>query len=84
MKAAIYQIAYRVGMHPNDLGKAVREGEITGEVPDGNAQSKDAWVDLHSLRNYVEWQYEKKQIDELRYQKSIRRIDVVLRKGKIT
>ena len=84
MKVAIYQIAYRLGMHPNDLGKAVREGEVTGDVPDGNAQSKEAWVDLHSLRNYVEWLFEKKQIDELRYLKSIRRIEVVLKKGKTT
>lgn len=75
MRASIYIIAPKIGMHPNELGKAVLDGELYGEVPDGNSQSKEAWVDLLSLRNYVEWLHEKEQVDEIRYQKSIRRID---------
>ncbi|NGQ96259.1 hypothetical protein G3578_13920 [Brevibacillus sp. SYP-B805] len=82
MKIAIYQIAYRLGMHPKELAKAVLDGDVTGEVPGGNPQAKEAWVDLLSLRNYIEWLHEKGQVDELRYQKSIRHLDAEIGRAK--
>jgi hypothetical protein len=82
MKIAIYQIAYRLGMHPKELARAVVNGDVTGEVPGGDPQAKEAWVDLLSLRNYIEWVHEKGQLDELRYQKSIRHIDTEIGKVK--
>lgn len=82
MKIAIYQIAYPIGMHPQDLARAVKDGEITGEVPQDNPQSKEAWVDLLSLRNYIHWQYEKERMTEMSYLKAIRHIDKALGKLK--
>jgi hypothetical protein len=82
LNIAIYQIAYRIGMHPNELAKAVREGEVTGEVPGNNPQSKEAWVDLLSLRNYIHWMYEKGQISEMSFLKSIRHIDQAIKQSK--
>ncbi|UFJ42343.1 hypothetical protein LOK74_07610 [Brevibacillus humidisoli] len=79
MKVAIYQIANRVGMHPKELSRAIYDGEVTGEVPDGNPQSKQAWVDLLSLRNYIQWLYERERMDEIRYLKSIRHLDALRR-----
>jgi len=82
MKIALYLISHRLGMHPTELAKAIRNGDITGDVPGGNAQSKDAWVDLMSLRNYLEWIREKGEVDEIRYQKSLRHIDNEIAKAK--
>ncbi|MGD8191432.1 hypothetical protein ACQCN2_15735 [Brevibacillus ginsengisoli] len=78
MKIALFQIAYPIGMHPKDLAKAVHEGEVTGEVPDQNPQSKEAWVDLLSLRNYIQWQYEKARITEMSYLRALRHIDAAI------
>ncbi|HZG15035.1 MAG TPA: hypothetical protein VE710_08465 [Candidatus Bathyarchaeia archaeon] len=75
MKIAIYQIAHRLGLHPKDVAKMVYDGDVTGEVPGGDAQSKDAWVDLLSLRNYIDWLNDQGRMEALRYQKSIRHID---------
>jgi hypothetical protein len=80
MKIALYQIAYQIGMHPVELARLVQDNELTGEVPGGNAQSKDAWVDLHSLRNYIQWRYDQKKLDEMAYLKAIRHIDNAIRK----
>ena len=82
MRIALFQIAYQIGMHPKDLANAVYESELTGEVPDHNPQSKDAWVDLLSLRNYIQWQYEKAGITEMSYLKAIRHIDLAIQKHK--
>jgi len=81
MKIALYQIAYQIGMHPTDLARLVYDGEITGEVPGGNAQSKDAWVELHSLRNYIQWKHDQKRLEEAFYLKAIRHIDAAIRKA---
>jgi hypothetical protein len=81
MKIALYQIAYQIGLHPTEMARLVHEGEITGEVPGGNAQSKDAWVDLHSLRNYIQWKHDQKQLEESVYLKAIRHIDTAIRKA---
>lgn len=78
MKTALYQIAYQIGIHPTKMAKLVREGEITGEVPGDNPQSKEAWVDLLSLRNYIEWQREQGRMDERAYWKAIRHIERTL------
>ncbi|USG68186.1 hypothetical protein NDK47_13260 [Brevibacillus ruminantium] len=80
MKTALYLIANQIGMHPAVMAKLVLDGEITGDVPGGNAQSKDAWVDLHSLRNYIEWRHDQKQLEEMPYLKAIRHIDRALRR----
>lgn len=82
MKIALYQIAYQIGMHPVELAKLVLDNELTGEVPGGNAQSKDAWVDLYSLRNYIQWRYDQKKLEELAYLKAIRQIDKEIRNRK--
>ncbi|MGC5325395.1 hypothetical protein [Brevibacillus sp. SYSU BS000544] len=82
MKIAIYQIAYKIGMHPKELAKAVKEGEITGEVSDDNPQSKEAWVDLLSFRNYIHWLYEKETITEMSYLRALRHIDEAIQKQK--
>lgn len=75
MKIALHHIAYQIGYHPNEMAKLVYDGEITGEVPDNNPQSKDAWIDLHSLRNFIQWRRDQGRIDEMFYDKAIRRID---------
>lgn len=77
MKITLYHIADKIGFHPIHLAKAVLEGELTGEVPNGNAQSKDAWVDLLSLRNYIDWLHEQGRLEPVRYLKAIRHIDLV-------
>ncbi|MFY0546184.1 hypothetical protein [Brevibacillus sp. H7] len=82
MKIALYQIAYQIGLHPSELARLVYDGEITGEVPGGNAQSKDAWVDLHSLRNYIQWRFDQKKLEEMAYWKAIRHIDNAIRTAK--
>lgn len=74
MKIPLHQIAYQIGIHPNEMAKLVYEGEVTGEVPNGNPQSKDAWVDLHSLRNFIQWRYDQGRLEELDYGKAIRHI----------
>lgn len=79
MKTALYHIAYQIGMHPAEMAKLVREGEITGEVPGNNPQARDAWVDLHSLRNYIQWRHDQNRLDEMAYLKAIRHIDKALR-----
>lgn len=79
MKIALFQIAYRIGMHPKDLAKAVLEGDLTGDIPEQNPQSKDAWVDLLSLRNYIHWLHEKERITEMSYLKAIRHIDLAIK-----
>ncbi|GAA4707010.1 hypothetical protein [Brevibacillus fulvus] len=82
MNIPIYQIAYKIGIHPTELAKIVRDGDVTGEVPGNNPQSKDAWVDLLSLRNYYVWIFEKGQISEMTYQKAIRHIDNAIKQQK--
>lgn len=82
MKIAIFQIAYKIGMHPKDLAKAVLDNEITGEVPNNDPQSREAWVDLLSLRNYVHWLFEKEAITEMSYLKAIRHIDLAIKQQK--
>lgn len=79
MNVPIDQIAKRIGMHPRELSRAVLDGEVSGEVPAGNPQSKQAWVDLFSLRNYIQWLYEQDKLDELRYQKAVRQLDAIRR-----
>ncbi|QRG65121.1 hypothetical protein [Brevibacillus choshinensis] len=75
MKIALHQIAYQIGYHPNEMARLVYEGEITGEVPGNNPQSRDAWVDLHSLRNFIQWRRDQGRIDGMFYDKAIRHID---------
>lgn len=75
MKIALHQIAYQIGIHPTEMAKLVHEGEITGEIPGNNPQAKDAWVDLHSLRNFIQWRYDQGRMDEMAYGKAIRHID---------
>ncbi|MBO8162681.1 MAG: hypothetical protein H0Z34_03050 [Brevibacillus sp.] len=75
MRVPIYQIANRVGMHPSELAMAVRDGEVTGEVPDGTGQSKQAWVDLISFQNYIQWLYEQGSLNETRYFKALRHLE---------
>lgn len=82
MKVPIYLIAQRLGLHPKELAKIVYDGDVTGEVPGGSAQSKDAWVDILSLRNYIEWLNDQGRIEALRYQKSIRHIDTEIARLK--
>lgn len=82
MKTPLYQIAYQIGMHPTEMAKLVYEGEITGEVPDNNPQSKDAWVDLHSLRNFIQWRYDQGRMEELVFGKAIRHIDKSMQQRK--
>ncbi len=82
MKIAIYEIAHKLGMHPAELGKAIRNGDVTGEVPGGNAQAKDAWIDLMSLRNYIQWLYEQDRLEEARYVKAIRHLDAAIHERK--
>ena len=82
MKIALYQIAYKIGMHPKELAKAVMEGELTGEVFGDDPQSKESWVDLLSLRNYIHWLYEKEMITEMSYLRALRHIDEAIRKQK--
>ncbi|WP_139489966.1 hypothetical protein [Brevibacillus dissolubilis] len=82
MKIALHHIAYKIGIHPTELGQAVRDGELTGELPDNNPQSKDAWVDILSLRNYVEWLREKGKMEESRFLKAVRHIDNETRRLK--
>ncbi|WP_126426780.1 hypothetical protein [Brevibacillus marinus] len=79
MKLAIYQIANRIGMHPRELLRAVREGEVSGDVPAGDSPAKQAWVDLLSLRNYIQWLYEQEKLDETRYLKAIRQLEAIRR-----
>ncbi|QQE76354.1 hypothetical protein KDJ56_10745 [Brevibacillus composti] len=79
MKTALHQIAYQIGMHPTEMARLVQEGEITGEVPGGNPQSREAWVDLHSLRNFIQWRHDQKRLEEAMYLKAIRHIDRALR-----
>lgn len=80
MKIAIYQIAYKIGMHPKELAKAVKESELTGEILDDNPLSNEAWVDLLSLRNYIHWLYEKERITEMSYLRALRHIDEAITK----
>ncbi|WNC12238.1 hypothetical protein [Brevibacillus brevis] len=75
MKIALHQIAYQIGMHPNEMARLVHDGEISGEVPGNNPQSKDAWIDLHSLRNFIQWRRDQGRVDEMFYGKAIRHID---------
>lgn len=84
MKIPIYQIAHRLGLHPKDLAKIVYDGDVTGEVHGGDPQSKDSWVDLLSLRNYIDWLNDQGRIEGMRYQKSIRQIDVHIKQLKRT
>lgn len=80
MKIPLYQIAYQIGMHPTEMAKLVFEGEITGEVPGDNPQSKEAWVDLYSLRNFIQWRRDQGRMEEMSYDKAIRHIDKSLRR----
>jgi hypothetical protein len=80
MKIPLYQIAYQIGMHPTEMAKLVYEGEITGEVPGNNPQSKEAWVDLHSLRNFIQWRRDQGRMEDMSYDKAIRHIDKSLRR----
>jgi hypothetical protein len=80
MKIPLHQIAYQIGVHPREMAKWVYEGEITGEVPGSNPQAKDAWVDLHSLRNFIQWKFEQGNFDDMFYQKAIRHIDKYMRR----
>ncbi len=75
MKIALHQIAYQIGMHPNEMAKLVYEGEITGEVPNRNPQAKDAWVDLHSLKNFIEWKFDQGAFDRMFFDKAMRHVN---------
>ncbi|MFF2528346.1 hypothetical protein ACFVS2_05465 [Brevibacillus sp. NPDC058079] len=80
MKIALHQIAYQIGMHPIEMAKLVYEGEITGEVPEHNPQAKDAWVDLHSLRNFIQWRYDQGRMDQMFYDKAMRHLNKAMPK----
>lgn len=80
MKTPLYQIAYQIGIHPNEMARLVYEGEITGDVPGNNPQSKDAWVDLHSLKNFIQWRYDQGRLEEMAYNKAILHIERGLRR----
>ncbi|GIO08476.1 hypothetical protein J31TS6_45040 [Brevibacillus reuszeri] len=78
MKIALHQIAYQIGMHPTEMAKLIFEGEVTGEVPDRNPQAKDAWVDLHSLSNFIQWRFDQGHFDKMFYDKAMRHINKYL------
>ncbi|WP_232698374.1 hypothetical protein [Brevibacillus daliensis] len=76
MEVAIYLIAPKIGMPAKELIKAIDNGDIMGGFPVDDPLSKMAWVDLLSLRNYVEWLYEHKRVTEQKYLKAIRHIEM--------
>ncbi|ASJ53994.1 hypothetical protein BP422_10855 [Brevibacillus formosus] len=80
MKIALHQIAYQIGMHPTEMAKLVYDGEITGEVPDRDPQAKDAWVDWHSLRNFIQWRYDQGRMEQMFYDKAMRHLNKAMPK----
>jgi ribosomal protein L19E len=82
MKLVLHEIAYRIGRHPSELARAIQAGDVTGEVPSGNPQSKEAWVDGLSLRNYFDWLREQGKWDEQTYRKAIRHLDRMMGRSR--
>ncbi|QDX95185.1 hypothetical protein JNUCC42_01670 [Brevibacterium sp. JNUCC-42] len=80
MKITLHQISNKIGFREKELATAILNGDVTGEVPDQNPQSKLAWVDLLSLQNYMEWLYEQGNITEQKFLKGIRHIELIKQK----
>lgn len=56
LKKPINQVARKVGMQNQYLAHAINDGNVVGEVVNGgDYHSDNSWVDIDSLKKYIQW-----------------------------
>lgn len=78
MKKPINQIAHKIGMQNQYLGLAIADGEVIGELANGNYHSDDSWVDIQSVINYIKHRYENYIISKEQYNKAMEFLNSLL------
>lgn len=75
MRLPINRVARGIGMQNQYLSQAVREGKVIGEIHNEDYHSDLSWVDLQSVREYLEWRYKNHVITAEQYQRYTQFLD---------
>lgn len=68
MRRPMNQIAQNIGMQNQYLADAVFDGKVIGEIAiDDDYHSNDSWVDVESVKQYIQWKFENQVINEESY-----------------
>lgn len=79
MKLPIKKVARGIGMQNQYLSQAIQEGKVIGEIHNEDYHSDKSWVDLQSLKEYVEWRFKNWIISKEQYKKFTEFIDELLK-----
>jgi hypothetical protein len=69
MRVPINKIAHGIGMQNQYLSQAVRDGMVIGEIHNEDYHSDKSWVDVQSVKEYVDWRYKNWVISKEQHQK---------------
>lgn len=70
MKKSIRDIAKYIGMQNQYLAHAISEGRVIGEVI-GSYHSSESWVDIDSVKKYIQWKLDNYVISRDEYTEAI-------------
>jgi hypothetical protein len=79
LRLQITQVAHGIGMQAQYLSYAVRETKVVGAIaPNGDYHSRNSWVEVQSVKHYIQWQYANYMIGKEQYDSDISFLDKLL------